>query len=428
MTHRPYRITTSLAALVLALGGLATLSAGSADAASAHAKAGTITVGTLYASTGAFATSSLPEYAGLQFWAKQVDSHGGMYVAPLRRKEKVKIVAYNDQSDPATATSLYDQLISQNHVNVLVADFGSVLTAPAITIAKDQKQLLFDVTGSGTSFFTSGSNPYVVLTSLPVSAVWPKPVAKLLIQLKTKRVAILYCQNDFDQAQATAIQGFLKAAGITPVYFQGVPTTQSDYSTLVQSIKATNPDAVLELGYPNNDIAFLNELKATGTHFKFVLTPFLGQLPSLFTQDVGAPAVNYTYTYAVPPTLVINHVNIGLGLTAFVRQFAPGKPSTVNFLDVAGYNAGLAVQAAFAHATSMSQLGIRAGITAVNGKLQTLEGTFKVDNTGEQLGELLPVAQAVPHGKGFALKIVYPATPAQVKMVNAKAKYPAPTK
>ena len=319
-------------------------------------------------------------------------------------------------------------MISQNHVNVLVADFGSVLTAPAITIAKDQKQLLFDVTGSGTSFFTSGSNPYVVLTSLPVSAVWPKPVAKLLIQLKTKRVAILYCQNDFDQAQATAIQGFLKAAGITPVYFQGVPTTQSDYSTLVQSIKATNPDAVLELGYPNNDIAFLNELKATGTHFKFVLTPFLGQLPSLFAQDVGAPAVNYTYTYAVPPTLVINHVNIGLGLTAFVRQFAPGKPSTVNFLDVAGYNAGLAVQAAFAHATSMSQLGIRAGITAVNGKLQTLEGTFKVDNTGEQLGELLPVAQAVPHGKGFALKIVYPATPAQVKMVNAKAKYPAPTK
>lgn len=395
---------------------------------SAGASGNVITVGTLYANTGSFATSSMPEYAGLQFWVKQVNAAGGMYVAPLKKKEHVQLVSYNDQSDPATATTLYNQLLTQNKVNVFVADFGSVLTAPAVTIAKDQKHLLFDITGSGTSFFSSGPNPYVALTSLPVSAVWPKPVVGLLSSLKIKRVAILYCQNDFDQAQATAIQGFLKAAGITPVYFQGVPTTQSDYSTLVQSIKATNPDAVLELGYPNNDIAFLNELKATGTHFKFVLTPFLGQLPSLFAQDVGAPAVNYTYTYAVPPTLVINHVNIGLGLTAFVRQFAPGKPSTVNFLDVAGYNAGLAVQAAFAHATSMSQLGIRAGITAVNGKLQTLEGTFKVDNTGEQLGELLPVAQAVPHGKGFALKIVYPATPAQVKMVNAKAKYPAPTK
>lgn len=417
--------TLAMAALIAAAAQSGVAGASSTREA---ASSNVITVGTLYAGTGAFATSSLPEYNGLKFWASQVNAQGGMYVAPLKKKVKVKIVAYNDQSDPATATTLYNQLLDQNKVDVFVADFGSVLTAPAVTLAKNKKHLLFDVTGSGTSFFSSGANPYVVLTSLPVSAVWPKPVAKLLIRLKTKRVAILYCQNDFDQAQATAIQGFLKAAGITPVYFQGVPTTQSDYSTLVQSIKATNPDAVLELGYPNNDIAFLNELKATGTHFKFVLTPFLGQLPSLFAQDVGAPAVNYTYTYAVPPTLVINHVNIGLGLTAFVRQFAPGKPSTVNFLDVAGYNAGLAVQAAFAHATSMSQLGIRAGITAVNGKLQTLEGTFKVDNTGEQLGELLPVAQAVPHGKGFALKIVYPATPAQVKMVNAKAKYPAPTK
>ncbi len=422
------RTSIGLVASSMAFAGLAALSTGSAMGASPKSSSNTISVGTLYASTGSFATSSLPEYAGLQFWAKSVNAHGGMYVAPLKKKEKVKIVAYNDQSDPATATTLYNQLLTQNHVNVMVADFGSVLTAPAITIAKDQKQLLFDVTGSGTSFFSNGANPYVVLTSLPVSAVWPKPVAKLLESLKTKRVAILYCQNDFDQAQATAIQGFLKQKGITPVYFQGVPTTQSDYSTLVQSIKATNPDAVLELGYPNNDIAFLNELKATGTHFKFVLTPFLGQLPTLFSQDVGASTVANTYTYAVPPTLVINKVNLGLGLTAFVHHFAPGKASTVNFLDVAGYNAGLAVQAAFAHATSMSQLGIRAGITAVNGKLQTLEGTFKVDKTGEQVGELLPVAQAVPHGNGYVLKIVYPATPSQKTMVNATPIYPAPTK
>lgn len=85
---------------------------GPAAAANAHSASGTITVGTLYASTGSFATSSLPEYAGLQFWAKSVNAHGGMYVAPLKKKEKVKIVAFNDQSDPATATSLYDQLIS----------------------------------------------------------------------------------------------------------------------------------------------------------------------------------------------------------------------------------------------------------------------------------------------------------------------------
>jgi branched-chain amino acid transport system substrate-binding protein len=422
------RTGIGLVALSVGFAGLATLSASSAMGASPRSSSNTISVGTLYASTGSFATSSMPEYAGLQFWAKQVNAHGGMYVAPAKKKEMVKIVSYNDQSDPATATTLYNQLLTQNHVNVLVSDFGSVLTAPAITIAKNQKHLLFDITGSGTSFFQNGANPYVVLTSLPVSAVWPKPVAGLLAKIKARKIAILFDQNDFDQAQAAAIKGFLHQEGITPVYYQGVPTTQTDYSTLVQSIKSSNPDAVLELGYPNNDIAFLNQLKASNLHFKFVLTPFLGQLPTLFNQDVGVSTVDYTYTYAVPPTLSINSVNTGLGLNAFVRAFAPGKPASVDFLNVAGYNAGLAVQEAFAHATSMSQLGIRAGITAVNGKMRTLEGVFNVNKTGEQVGELLPIAQAVPHGKGYTLKIVYPATASQKTMVNASPIYPAPTK
>lgn len=414
---------------VLVVAGIAVGSAsGAASKQPRTSRSGVITVGTLYSNTGSFASSSLPEYAGLKFWAHEVNAGGGMFVAPLKKKEKVKLLALNDQSDPATATSLYDQLISQDHVNVTVADFGSVLTAPAITIAKNQKQLLFDVTGSGTTFFSSGANPYVVLTSLPVSSVWSKPVVNLLTHLKVKRVAILYCQNDFDQAQATAIQGFLNKDGIKPVYYQGVPTSQTDYSTLVQSIKATNPQAVLELGYPNNDIAFLNQLKSVNLHFNFVLTPFSGQLPSLFAQDVGTKTLDYTYTYAVPPTLSITKVNIGLGMQQFANAFAPGKPNSVNFLDVAGYNAGLAVQAAMAHATSMSQLGIRAGITAVNGKLDTLEGNFKIDATGEQIGELLPIAQIVPSGKSFSLKIVYPAIPSQASMVSAKPKYPAPGK
>lgn len=415
----------AMAAGTIAATGMATTTASARTVKGASAVS-SVSIGTLYASTGAFATSSMPEYAGLQFWVKQVNKAGGMYVKPLHKKVKVKLVALNDKSDPATATTLYDQLLTQDHVDAFVSDFGSVLTAPAITLAKDQKKLLFDVSGTGTSFFSSGPNPYVVLTSLPVSSVWPKPLARLLLQLKTKRVAILYCQNDFDQAQANAIQGFLQKGGVKPVYFQGVPTSQTDYSTLLQSIKSKNPDAVLELGYPNNDIAFLNEMASTNTHFKFSLTVFPGQLPSLFVKDVGVKQLAYTYTYAEPPTVAYNKVNIGLGTTAFEKAFAPGNPGSVNFLNVAGYNAGLAVQAAFEHATSLTPLGLHAGIMAVNGKLNTLEGNFKINETGAQIGELLPMGQIHPAGKSIVTKIVLPATPAENFMVNAKPIYPAP--
>lgn len=416
----PFVIASALTAA-----GLAAAGCGSTHSSQAISSGGTITVGTLYAGTGAYAQSSVPEYQGLQFWARQVNASGGIYVAPLKRKEKVKIVAYNDQSDATTAATFYNQLITQDKADVLVSDFGSVLTAPAITIATEQHRLLFDVTGTGTSFFSHGPNPYVVLTSLPVSAAWPKPLGDLLLKLKTKRVAILYCQNDFDAAQAEAVKGFLAAGGVTPVYYQGVPTTQTDYGTLLASIKAQHPDAVLEFGYPNNDTAFLNEVKALGIRFPFLLTVFPGQGPARFETSPGAATMAYTYTYAAPPILAINKVNSGLGLDDFLKAFAPGQPaSSVSFLSIAGYNAGLAIQAAFAHATSMTQLGIRAGVTAASGHLVTLDGPFQVDETGAQLGEPLPVAQAIPSGSSFVFKIVFPASSDQT--AAASPLYPAP--
>lgn len=416
----PLAIASGLTATGLAVAGCGA-SHSSAQPVSAG---GTITIGTLYASTGSYAQNSMPEYQGLRFWANQANANGGIYVAPLKRKEKVKIVAYNDQSDATTAATFYTQLITQDKADVLVSDFGSVLTAPAITIATEQHQLLFDVSGTGTSFFTK-PNPYVVLTSLPVSSVWPKPLGKLLLQLKAKRVAILYCQNDFDAAQADAIKGFLAAGGVTPVYDQGVPTTQTDYSTLLASIKATNPDAVLEFGYPNNDTAFLSEVKALGLHFPFLMTVFPGQGPAPYETTPGPATMDYTYTYAAPPILAINKVNSGLSLDGFLKAFAPGQPaSSVSFLSIAGYNAGLAIQAAFAHASTMTQLGIRAGVTAASGHLATLEGPFQVNDTGAQIGEPLPVAQAFPSGSGFTFKIVFPASASQT--AEAAPSYPAP--
>lgn len=140
---------------------------------------------------------------------------------------------------------------------------------------------------------------------------------------------------------------------------------------------------------------------------------------------MGAKPLDWTYTYAVPPTMQLNDVNIGFSFTKFASGFTHGKPSSLNFLDVAGYSA-LVIQAAFDHGTSISQTGIRAGVTTASGKLKTLEGTLRWDDTGEQFGELLPVPQVVPSGKSFTFKIVYPATKSQQSLVDATPKYSDP--
>jgi branched-chain amino acid transport system substrate-binding protein len=212
------KTTISLIALGLIL-------ASRAMAADAPAE---IKIGTLYASSGRYASISMPVFNGLKLWADQKNADGGVYVKAFDKKIPVKLIAYDDQSNTATATTLYNQLVTQDKVDLLASDSGSVLTAPAATIARDRKLFLFDQTGTGAAFFKD--NPYIALMSVPVSTVWPKPVADFITHdgptLGIKKVAILYATNEFTGTQANALRKFIKDSGapIEIVYDQGVPT------------------------------------------------------------------------------------------------------------------------------------------------------------------------------------------------------------
>src|ERR1700739_3622182 len=116
----------------------------------------------------------MPVHYGLKLWIEQKNAEGGVYVKPFNKKIPIKLIAYDDQSNTATAATLYNQLITQDKVDILVADSGSVLTSGAVPIARDHKMFLFDQTGTGASFFTN-DNPYIALISDPASTIWAKP-------------------------------------------------------------------------------------------------------------------------------------------------------------------------------------------------------------------------------------------------------------
>ncbi|MGC8572870.1 MAG: ABC transporter substrate-binding protein [Caldisphaera sp.] len=350
-----------------------------------------ILIGTLYASSGSYATSSMSEYKGLQLWAKWINQSGGIYVKQYGKKIPVKIVAYDDQSNPSTAQSLYQQLVTVNHVNVLVADFGSVLTAPAVSYANASHILLWDVTGSSYAFFIN--NPYIILTSLPVSPYFVTYVAPFLHSLNITKVAVIYASNDFNAYQDYFLGTFFKQYGITAVVNESFPTSTSDFSTYIATIKAANPQAVIELGYPTDDIPFLNQVAESGTYFPMVLTNFPGQLLPNFLSSVGKN-MNGTFTLAYPP-LVSYTPNYGPNLTEFEKLWNSTYPGTPpNFLSLAGFNAGLIIGLAIQDAGTLNQTAIKAAVlNDISGKVVTLTGLFNITNTGAQMGETPVVAQ-----------------------------------
>ena len=388
-----------------------------------------IKIGTLYASSGRYASISMPVHDGLKLWVEQKNAEGGVYVKAYDKKIPIKLVAYDDQSNTATASSLYNQLITQDKVDILVADSGSVLTAPAVTIARDHKMFLFDQTGTGASFF-SKDNPYIALMADPVSTVWPKPIADFLIHdgpaLGIKKVALLYATNEFTGTQATAVRKFIKDSGapIEIVYDQGIPTETTNYTVTINNIRNAQPDAVMHLGYAPNDIALLRNISQVGVKFKMLFCIYAGLETELLEKNVGAKGLEHVFTY-VPPSELDYPVNFGMTMAdyraAWNKAYPDGKVE-FGFNAVAGYTTALVIEKALSVATSLDQLELRRAVFSLSGELKTLDGTFGLDEMGAQVGELTPLGQIALNEHGH-LKFVeiYPHD-----ANNTKPVYPRP--
>ena len=369
-----------------------------------------IIIGTLYSGSGAFQSSSIPELQGLKFWAQSVNHNKGIFVKAYQSYAKVRIVALNDKSSPTLAAQLYQELISKYHVNILVSDFGSVLTEPAIKVAQQHQMVLFDQSGTGSGFFIE-NDPFLVLCDLPTSQVWPIPLAKFLLKSKLHRVAIIYASNPFDTAQDQTVATVLTKDGNAPIANLSVPTSDVNYKSVIRKIQSLNPQAVIEFGYFNNDVAFLKQIYKSKLRHVLRFTAFPGQLLSDIEAQVPLKALQGTYTYNFPPSVIYKKVNAGLTTLAFKQRFRRWEGRSANFLNVAGYNTGLIIQTAIERATYTSQLGIRAALNTLSGRITTLDGTFQINSAGAQLGEVLPVAKLQPASRQngqLALKTVSP--------------------
>jgi branched-chain amino acid transport system substrate-binding protein len=372
-----------------------------------------IKIGHLHASSGTYASISMPVYAALKLWVDQTNAMGGAYVKAFDKKIPLKLISYDDQSSTATAATLYNQLITQDKVDMLVADSGSVLTSVAVPIAKEHKMFLFDPTGTGAAFFVD--NPYIALIADPVSTIWPKYIADFLnddgLKAGLKRVAILYATNDFTGTQATAVRGFIKDAGkLEIVYDQGVPTNTSNYTVLINNIAATSPDAVIALGFTGNDIAFLRNLQDSGQKFRFLFTIYPGIETAVLVKNVGPDGLAGAFTYVTSAAYEYKP-EVGMTLDQFREAYEKvGQAAGVEFgfNAIAGYTVGLVLQETLSHTEGLDQNSLRKAIFSLSGKLKTLDGTFELDEHGAQIGEITPLGQVAKDGKDVKLIVVYP--------------------
>src|SRR5712664_2244071 len=106
---------------------LASFILGLAFSALALAQSAPIKIGIGIAQTGTLGGGGKAALLALQMWVEDVNAKGGL----LGRK--VELLAYDDQSNPATTPGIYTKLLDVEKVDLLIARYRTVQPWPART-------------------------------------------------------------------------------------------------------------------------------------------------------------------------------------------------------------------------------------------------------------------------------------------------------
>jgi branched-chain amino acid transport system substrate-binding protein len=339
------------------------------------AQGGTVKVGMSMPQTGSLGAGGQAALLALRMWVEDVNKKGGL----LGRK--VDFTVYDDQTNPANTPGIYTKLLDVDKVDLLIAPYGTVPTAPIMPLVKERGKLLmgnfsFQVNAKVQHDMWFNNSPWNDASS------WSDGFFRAGQKAGAKTVAVLAADNDFAQNLANGARTLAKKAGIKAVYDQNYPPTTTDFSSLIRGIRAAKPDMVFVMSYPNDSVAIIRAVNEIGVGSSVKIfgggmvglqfTPIMTSLGSLLNGVLN-------YNSYVPG---MKYPGIEDFLKRYAQKAAEAKVDPLGFyLPPFNYAIGQILEQAVNATKSVDDKAIAAWLR--KNEVKTIVGPIRWDKNGE---------------------------------------------
>jgi branched-chain amino acid transport system substrate-binding protein len=210
-----------------------------------------IRIGASIAITGGDAIQGGYVREGYLLCQKHVNEKGGVLGRPI------EFLIRDDGSDPKTAVSLYEQLITEDKVDAVMGPYGSPITDAVADVTEKHRKLMIAPAAATTAIWEKGRR-YLVMVLSPLEASTEGTI-DLAARHGLKTIGLIG-----SLARPAIIKGALELArkqGLEVVVHETFPAGTTDFSAMLNQVKAAKPD-VLVVGAPVAEaIAFTRQVR-----------------------------------------------------------------------------------------------------------------------------------------------------------------------
>jgi branched-chain amino acid transport system substrate-binding protein len=253
-----------------------------------------ITIGFGMALTGGLAPIGKAALLAMQIWEADVNAKGGLLGRP------VKLVYYDDQSNPATIPGLYTKLLDVDKVDLVISGYATNMIAPAMPIIMQHNRTFLSLFGLAVN---SEFKYPKYFSFTPTGGPEPKQsfaagfFAMAMAQdPKPQTLAIVGADAEFPHNAIDGARVLAKQAGLKIVYDKTYPPSTTDYTPIVRAIQATNPDLVLVCSYPPDTVGMVRAAHEVGLKTKLFGGGMVGLQSTAIKVQLG-PLLNGIVDY-----------------------------------------------------------------------------------------------------------------------------------
>jgi branched-chain amino acid transport system substrate-binding protein len=359
MTTPAIRRTVAAVALLLL---------GSVPAAAHHRPDNEVLLGGAISQTGQYAEPAGRQVNSIKLWVDEVNARGGLL------GHKIRLILLDDKSDTQTAIKLYEKLVTEDKVDLVLGPYSSGITE-AVANVTERYKMPFVAYGAASSPIWQKGRRYI-FDIVAVAEDYQKGALHLAKQIGVKKIAIIGQDSLFPRQVGKGAREWAAKLGIEVTLDENYPPKQTDFTALLQKVRAAGAEALISNSYFADSVAQLRQLREQNIHLKMYSSTVGPSLPN-FAEQLGNTAeyvLGYSQWEPLPQILK------NPGMKEYVEAYENRFHEKPNYHAGGTYGALQVTEAAVKKAGGFDSEKLREAFATLD--MDTVFGHYKVDARG----------------------------------------------